>query len=628
MIKKFLAAVFTICAVLGFTCFHVEAAQQRDWKYKTLPDGTVEIMKYSGRESEVTVPDRLGGKKVTRLGDYCFFQNKNLVRVTLTEGISSIGGYCFAENTNLARINIPGGVSSIEDYCFQNDENLLEIFLPESLVGIGQGAFGDCIGLSEISIPENVTKIGERVFSGCPRLKNIYVSGNNRYFSSKDGVLMDKKQTAVLNWPEGKAGIGEHFFDGVAKINDYAFYRCENISKADIPRGVKEIGRYAFCECTNLTEVSIPDGVTVIQDDLFAGCENLERVQLPEEISSIGDSAFLQCRKLESIHIPGTVKNIWDYAFAGSGLASIEMPDSVTLLRDLAFAGCKNLESVRLSKNLVSIGAGGFDNCSNLKNIEIPDGVRVICTDAFAGCSSLEKFDIPKSVKAIRTDSSEREFEEYFSGCKSLKAINVHKDNKAYSSVDGVLMDKKKTEIIACPPGKSSYYKVPKSVKTIGYRAFRDCVKLQGLEIRKNVTEIEGRDAFRYETDDKGHYSYGYLSSLVLGKGSYAESFAKKNGLKYKTAVYVKSLKTGKKSVTVTWNKFKKASGYQIRYSFNSDMSDYKTVNVPAEKTKKILKNLKAGKKYYIQIRAVLKDSGTGKDIYTSWSSKKSIKTR
>ncbi len=605
MIKKILAAVFTICAVLGFTCIYAETTPQEKWKYKALSDGTVEIVKYSGSETEVTVPDTMDGKTVTRLGDVCFRQNKNLVRVTVPEGISSIGSYCFA-----------------------HDENLEEITLPKSLTSISIYVFYQCGSLKEISVPESVAGIGERSFEECSSLKNIFVSGNNRYFSSRDGILMDKKQATVLRCPEGKDDLAEHFFDGVTKIDDYAFYRCENIRKADIPKGVKEIGHGAFYMCSSLTEVSIPDGVTVIQDDLFAGCKNLERVQLPEGISSIGDSAFLQCRKLEGIHIPGTVKNIWDYAFAGSGLASIEMPDSVTLLRDLAFAGCKNLESVRLSKNLVSIGAGGFDNCSNLKNIEIPDGVRVICTDAFAGCSSLEKIDIPKSVKAIRTDSSEREFEEYFSGCKSLKAINVHKDNKAYSSVDGVLMDKKKTEIIACPPGKSSYYKVPKSVKTIGYRAFRDCVKLQGLEIRKNVTEIEGRDAFRYETDDKGHYSYGYLSSLVLGKGSYAESFAKKNGLKYKTAVYVKSLKTGKKSVTVTWNKFKKASGYQICYSLDSDMSDYKTVNVPAEKTKKTVKNLKAGKKYYIRIRAVLKDSETGKDIYTSWSSKKSIKTR
>ena len=94
----------------------------------------------------------------------------------------------------------------------------------------------------------------------------------------------------------------------------------------------------------------------------------------------------------------------------------------------------------------------------------------------------------------------------------------------------------------------------------------------------------------------------------------------------------LKKLKPAKKAITVTWKlpskaNLKKTTGYEIRYSLKSSMASSKTVTVANNKTtSKAIKKLKAKKKYYVQIRTY-KKSGS-KKYYSTWSGKKSVKTK
>jgi len=83
--------------------------------------------------------------------------------------------------------------------------------------------------------------------------------------------------------------------------------------------------------------------------------------------------------------------------------------------------------------------------------------------------------------------------------------------------------------------------------------------------------------------------------------------------------------KAGKKSVTLSWKKNSKASKYQIKWSYSSKMTNAKTIKVAKTKTKYTIKNLKKGKKVYVQIRAFR--TYKGKTYYGVYSAKKSIKT-
>lgn len=92
----------------------------------------------------------------------------------------------------------------------------------------------------------------------------------------------------------------------------------------------------------------------------------------------------------------------------------------------------------------------------------------------------------------------------------------------------------------------------------------------------------------------------------------------------------ISKLSGGKKSFTVKVKKQAKnyVGGYQVRYSRESDMLSYTVQTIGNKYTvvSKKIGNLKSGKKYYVQVRTY-KNIG-GNRYYSSWSSKKSVKTK
>jgi hypothetical protein len=84
---------------------------------------------------------------------------------------------------------------------------------------------------------------------------------------------------------------------------------------------------------------------------------------------------------------------------------------------------------------------------------------------------------------------------ERFFGCSALTSILVEENNPVYSSLDGVLFNKAKTKLIFCPRGKSGEYIIPNSVTSIGEMAFSGCDSLTFITIPNSVTSI-GDNAF------------------------------------------------------------------------------------------------------------------------------------
>ena len=232
---------------------------------------------------------------------------------------------------------------------------------------------------------------------------------------------------------------------GTGKMTDYhdydstPFYKDTKIKVITIDFGVTSIGDYAFNLCTSLTSVTIPNSVTSIGYEAFDCCESLTSITIPNSVTSIGDYAFRGCTSLTSITIPNSV---------------------------------------------TSIGRSAFDNCTSLTSITIPNSVTSIGGDAFYGCTSLTSVTIGNSVTSIGGNP--------FSGCKSLLSIEVSDNNKNYSSFDGILFNKNKSELIAYPAGKTdSEYAIPNSVTSIGSYAFYGCTSLTSVEIPDGVTSID-----------------------------------------------------------------------------------------------------------------------------------------
>ena len=419
-----------------------------------------------------------------------------------------------AENVNIPAEIDGKSVTSIGDNAFYNCSSIISITIPDSVTSIGVGAFNGCKSLTNITIPDNVTYIGDSAFKGCTSLESIMI-------------------------PDSVTRIGSDAFYGTALLNnqvssekyvDTWFISCDNnVRSITIKNGTTGIADSTFYECTSLTSVTIPHSVTSIGNDAFSGCASLTSIEIPDSVKSIGNSAFSGCSSLTSITIQGSVTSIGDYAFYGCrNLKNITIPDSVTSIGSSAFSDCSKLRSITIPNSVTSIGNSAFEDCTSLTSITIPDGVTSIGDSAFYNCTS-------------------------------LTAIDVKAGNLNYTSVNGVLFNNEKTELICYPASKAdkSYtildsvmcimnraffgnsrltsITIPNSVTSIGYKAFCNCPLLINVEIPNSVEEIE-YGAFGYIGESKNFSGkVNDIFVIYCANNSVAASYAEENGITRKT---------------------------------------------------------------------------------------------
>ena len=73
---------------------------------------------------------------------------------------------------------------------------------------------------------------------------------------------------------------------------------------------------------------------------------------------------------------------------------------------------------------------------------------------------------------------------------------------------------------------------------------------------------------------------------------------------RYMAGARLQKVKAGKKQMAVSWKVRKGASGYQVVYSTNKNMSKAVKKYVSGGKKKSVtIKNLKSGTKYYVKLR-------------------------
>ena len=136
---------------------------------------------------------------------------------------------------------------------------------------------------------------------------------------------------------------------------------------------------------------------------------------------------------------------------------------------------------------VVGIAEKAFKDCDSLTTIIMPNSVTEIGRRAFQGCSSLISMTIPASVASIESGA--------FEDCSSLQRIEVAAENQNYSSQDGILYNKEKTEFVHIPQAVKGAVTIPEGVTEISNGEFSNRSLLTSIVIPEYVTLI-GKDAF------------------------------------------------------------------------------------------------------------------------------------
>ena len=152
---------------------------------------------------------------------------------------------------------LPEEVRKIASLAFASNYFLTDVTLGDHLEEVGSYAFARCYGLTYMYLPPQTTRLGVAPFHDCTALLEIEVDLSNPCYSSVDGVLYNKDQTQLIQYP---AGLYDEFYkvpDTVREIAENACYDAQDLEVLKIPAGVRKIGDMAFAFCDKLRDVEI-----------------------------------------------------------------------------------------------------------------------------------------------------------------------------------------------------------------------------------------------------------------------------------------------------------------------------------------------------------------------------------
>lgn len=406
-------------------------------------------------------------------------------------------------------------VAAIKENAFENSKQIKSVFIPETVKTIGAQAFRNCTALEIVEGGEAVEQIGSNAFYGSVwdtslPAGDVYIG--KCYYKHAGGMFVD----STVSVKEGTVGIAERAFSG-----------CTKLTGVTLPTTLKYIGANAFggnqkADGTGLTAVEIPASVEVIGANAFRYAEKLASVNIGSNVKTIGDRAFANTAIANLTY--NAHAELGNDIFDGVTVeGTLTIGDDITELPMELLGGWEGLVAIHCGAGITSLPAAAFSGLSNLKEIEA-DNVEVIGANAFQG-TAITEFTISEKVTSIGQEAFKdcthltkvyynsdiaKDFgsnSNFFAGCTAFEQViigdnvtaipdnmfaNVSAEN-AYTVKFG-----KNVETIgasaftssAVNTGEPLTFVIPDSVKTIGYRAFRNSL-YTNMTIGENVSYLD-----------------------------------------------------------------------------------------------------------------------------------------
>ena len=155
--------------------------------------------------------------------------------------------------------------------------SVTSVTIPDSVTNIGNYVFEEAIDLTNLVIGAGVASLGSDAFRWTYGLQAITVNSTNASYSSSGGVLFNKSQTTLIQYPTGNPAPNYTIPNGVTNIGDWAFWLSFNLTNVTIPPSVISIGNQAFASGSVLNSVCFTGNSPSVTNDLsvFADDNNV-----------------------------------------------------------------------------------------------------------------------------------------------------------------------------------------------------------------------------------------------------------------------------------------------------------------------------------------------------------------
>lgn len=212
---------------------------------------------------------------LTAIGSSAYYYCSGLTSLVIPDSVTQIGASAFSVCRNLEVLNLGTGVQSIGANAFNSCTKVASLVIPDSVISIGDYAFSTCDLLATVSIGSGLASLGESVFAYCKNIAQFTLSSSNTAFSSPGGILFDKEQKILIQYPAAKSGAYV-VPDGVETLAKLSFCNSGDLPYIDIPESVTQIGDYAFRYCQKLSLAVIRNASAVFGNNVFEACELLK----------------------------------------------------------------------------------------------------------------------------------------------------------------------------------------------------------------------------------------------------------------------------------------------------------------------------------------------------------------
>ena len=553
--------------------------------------------------------------------------NKEKQVFEVPDSVVSIANNAFYGCNKLVEVKLGKSVNEIGDYAFSDCSNLQKLIIASKSSDVGNYAFG--YRIKEIVFLDTVESISDRYFKNLSHLEKITVSENNKNYIVEDDILYNKEKTELIKCPCNKEAQILEIPDSVVTIGNNAFFSCDKLVEVKLGKSVSNIGNKAFASCDKLEKLVIPNKSSNVAEDSFLNTE-IKEIVLSDTVESIADKYFANLETLEKITVD---ENNQNYISIDGSLYNKDKTKLIKYLNE------SQNENAVIEKTVTSLGQYAFTYCKYIKNVNLPDGIKEIGDDTFSNCTSLETINLPDSITKIGNKA--------FYECP-LKQLVLPKNlqhigyNVATSqSITSIKIPK---TLVSASLGED--FEIGDWGETLKYLVgpFTNCNNLLTMEFEDGIERIPDNVIIKYWGDLKNIIIPASVTSIgknltnIYGPtiygitiygyaGSYAETYANENNIKFVDLEEVenfKALRTSSTSIVLSWDKVSDANGYEI---FRATSENGKYIKVKTITNNDTITNtstgLQDGTSYYYKIKAYKETDG--KKEYIKQASLKAV---